>query len=292
MSIMSEEPQEAPHGIGVLVEAFANFGQETKKQLSNIGVNTEPRGLFKSIHRSVLNIGASGNAVTDFGAPAKGRMWMVREVLSIEANASAEFNSPTSSQATSTGAAGASVTATLGFFSPVMTGFDVEIQPAAVAGLATITVTGAGKPTLTYYLEESTTNTVSKNIRFNGIGLIGYTGVTVSAVASGGIATVNVFGVQTGSPATIGWYVGSLDTSIGTPSAKPSTASLRWLQGGGSEFSDDFMPFIDHFSNRVFPVNSPDHLIAYISGGIGGENFVLSAIIEEYRIRDIESMRI
>lgn len=290
MTIMSEEPQEAPHGFGVLLEAFANFGQETKKHLTRISNNTEPRGIFKAIPKALNNIAAAGNATVDFGAPSKGRMWMVRQLIAFEANQ--EFNAPAASQATATGAAGASVTATLGFFSPTLTGFDVSIQPSTAAGLATVTVTGSGKPTLTYYIEESTSNTETLSIRYGGLGLVGYTSVTVSAVVSGGIATVNVFGVQTGSPANVGWYVGAPDTSVGTAAAKPPTAALRWVQGQGAEFSELYMPFFNNFSNRVIPVTAPDHLIAYVTGAIGGENFTLIPVVEEYRIRDIESMYI
>ena len=286
---MTESVQEEHAGLGVFLGAFADFSNSAKKHLSHIANNTEARGIFKAFPKALLSIPAAGNATVDFGSPAKGRMWMVRQLIAFEANQ--EFNAPTSSQVSSTGAAGASVTATLGFFTPTLTGFDVSIQPATAAGVATVTVTGAGKTTLTYYIEESTSNTETLSIRYPGLGLVGYSAVTVSAVASGGIATVNVFGVSTGSPAQIGWYVGAPDTSIGTANAKPPTAGLRWVQGLGSESTDVLMPFIDNFGNRVFPVTAPDHLVAYLTGGIGGENFTLTAVVEEYRIRDMESMR-
>lgn len=276
-------------GVKLALGAFIDLGQKAVSHLQTLSNNSEPRGIFKPLVGAVNNIGAGGAGSFDFGPPAKGRVWMVRELIAFERDH--EFTSPTPSVASATGAAGAAVSATLPFFSPWMSGFDVEIQPSTAAGLATITVTGSGLQTLTYYLEEATANAVAKSIRYPGIG-IPHNMVSVNAVTSGGIVTVNVYGVQAGSPAGVGWYVGSPDTSIGTVGQKPSQASLRWTQGQAAENTDVFMPFFTLFGNRQFPVTAPDHLIGYITGAIGGENFVLIAIVEEYRIRDMESMNL
>lgn len=275
------EPDDKESGIlRVVRKAFENLAEEKRE--------IEPRGIFKPLVQSITNIAASGDQTVDFGMPVKGRMWMVREVGIWERDH--EFASVSPETATSTGAAGAAVSVSLPFFSPYMTGFDVEIQPATTAGVATITVSGAGFPTLTYYLEESTTNTVSKNIRFPSPGIPQGT-VSVSAVASGGIVTVNVFGDAAGSPANVGWYVGQPDSSTGVTSQKPSQVQLRWTQGQDAAGQGNFMPFFTTFAHRAFPVTSPDHLVAYVNSAIAGEHFVLIAIVEEFRIRDIESMK-
>lgn len=262
--------------------------REAIKHLAEEKREIEPRGVFKPIIKSITNIAASGAATVDFDMPAKGRMWMVREVIVFERDH--EFTSITPETATSTGAAGAAVSVTLPFFSPFMTGWDVEIQPATAAGLATITVSGTGFPTLTYYLEESTTVSVSKSIRYPAPGIPQNT-VAVNAVASGGIVTVNVYGDSAGSPANVGWYVGQPETTIGGGGNRPTQGNLRWTQGQDAAGQANFMPFFTFFAHRAFPVSSPDHLIAYINNALGGEHFVFIAIVEEFRIRDIESMK-
>lgn len=278
---MTELEHEMPETLfRKLDEALKNLSEEKRE--------IEPRGIFKPLWQTVNNLPASGQTTVDFGMPAKGRVWMVRELIVFEQGH--EATSIGTSQATSTGAAGAATSATLPFFSPFMTGFDVEIQPATTAGVATITVTGSGVPTLTYYLEESTTNTVSKNIRYPGSGLANYTQVSVSAVASGGIVTVNVYGLLAGSPAGVVWYNGSPDTSTGLSTQRPPFSGYRWFQGKSNAGSPNYMPFDDFFTHRAFPVTSPDHLVAFLIGGIGGENFAFGAIVEEFRIRDMEAM--
>lgn len=274
-------------GLKLELGAFLDLGNKAVKHLQTIAGNDDPVGIFKPLVQSLTNIGVGGAGTLDFGAPAKGRMWVVRELIAFERDH--EFTGFNPDTASSTGTAGAAVSASLPFFSPFMTGWDVEIQPAAAAGLATITVSGAGQPNLTYYVEESTTVSVSKGIRYGGPG-IAYGTVAVGAVASGGIVTVNVYGVQGGSPANVGWYVGSPDTSIGTVGAKPSQGSLRWTQGQSLENADIFMPFFSLFGNKQFVVTAPDHLLAYITNAIGGENFICIAIVEEFRIRDLEAM--
>lgn len=281
-------PEENGGGLKLELGAFLDLGNKAVKHLKSIaGSQAGDAGILKPIVKSLNGLDVSGAGTVDFGMPSKGLMWMIRELICFES--AHEFTSPIPSMATATGAAGAAVSATLPFFSPYMAGFDIEIQPSTAAGLATITVTGAGQPTLTYYLEESTTQTTSKSIRYAGIG-IPYNQVSVSAVASGGIVTVNVIGIQAGSPAKVGWYVGAPDTSIGTPNQKPPASALRWTQGQGYEITSIFMPFFNLFGRKEFPVNSPDHLVAYLTGGISGESFVLAAIVEECKIKDVEAM--
>jgi hypothetical protein len=272
-------------GVELMLKAFIDFGDKTEKHFSKLQKSIEPRGIFKTLVQAATVPGASSQIAVDMGTPTKDRMWMVRELMVFESGN--PYSEPGPTQATATGAAGAAVNATLSFFTPYMQGFDVEIEPSTAAGLAVITVTGAGLPTLTYYLEESTTANVSKSIRYPGIG-ISQTEVSVSAVTSGGIVSVNVYGVKTGSPANVGWYVGGTDQPQATNA--PVQTSLRWLQGQATEQSALFMPFESTFGNRVFPVTAPDHLIGFVQSAIGGENFVLLAVVEEFSIPAIESM--
>jgi len=281
MTVTDERP-----GLGEFLERLLGINEQNNKRLDELRLDIRrQRGIFRPVIGSITALGASGALLTDLGGPAKGRMWDVREVFCFESGH--EFTSPAANAVSSTGAAGAATSATLPFFTPFMTGFDVEIQPSAAAGLATITVTGTG-PTLTYYLEESTTNTVSKSIRFPGEGQP-YATVSVSAVASGGIVTVNVYGLLTGSPAIIGWYVGNQDAGA-TTTTRPVGSMLRWTQGQGTEAQDIFMPFFTFFGHREFPVQAPDHLLMFLTGGIANESFIFGAIVEEFEIPVLGAM--
>lgn len=274
---------------GISLGAFLEIGHKICADLNGMRrESSSPLGVFKPIVQTVQNLPASGAIATDLGMPVRGRMWMVRTLITLEQGHM--FSGANATTATATGAAGASTTATLPFFTPTMTGFDVSVQPATAAGTAVITVTGAGKPTLTYYLAESTTAAATFSARFSGQGLVGYNAVNIAALGSGGIPTVNVYGVATGSPATSTWYVGSPDTS-GTGLTAPPEPMYRWIQGLPTEGSLNTMPFIDRFSQREFPVTYPEHLINYLQNGIAGENFQLVVIVEEYDIPDMAQMR-
>lgn len=144
----------------------------------------------------------TGVGISDIGGPQPGREWIVRLLTAVQASYAGIQNTGS----TATGAAGASVSTSL--TGPVtVTGFDVSIQPSALAGVATVTLSGVPGGPYTYYLEESTTSAVflSKSLV---LGTNATATLTVSAVASGGIATANLYGTTGQSPAEVTFYRG------------------------------------------------------------------------------------
>jgi hypothetical protein len=147
-------------------------------------------------------LNGAGVGIQDIGGPQPGREWIVRLLTAVPA----AYAGTQYTGSTDTGAAGAAVSTTLS--GPVfITGFDVQIGPSALAGEATITLSGVPGGPYTYYLEESTTNTVSLSKTLN-LGTNATVTLTVSAVASGGVATVNLYGTTGVSPAEVTFYRG------------------------------------------------------------------------------------
>jgi hypothetical protein len=147
-------------------------------------------------------LNSSGVGLIQIGGPQPGREWIIRLLTAVPGGYAGVQNTGS----TSTGAAGAGVTTSLTGPSAI-TGFDVEIQPSALAGIATITLAGVPGGPYTYYLEESTTSAVSLSKTLN-LGTNATATLTVSAVGSGGIVTANLYGTTGVSPAEVTFYRG------------------------------------------------------------------------------------
>ena len=223
-----------------------------------------------------VSLPASGAALVDLGGPATGRRWSIRLLAANE-----NLGVPTPNQATNTGAAGAISAASLPFFTPFLTGFDVSITPATAAGTTTITVSGGGEPNLVYNIRQDGTNPTNLSIRYPGSGLAGYTTVTVAAEVSGGAATVTVFGTnQSETPASLDWYFAPPLTVTQTPTLglnqRPEPSGWRWrfpqLPGGQGN-----LPGAQNFSAGQMTLRYGLRLMCYVSGGLQNENLFLHA---------------
>jgi hypothetical protein len=147
-------------------------------------------------------LNGSGVGLVDIGGPQPGREWIIRLLTSVPSG----YVGTQNTGSTATGAAGAPVTTTLS--GPVdITGFDVQIGPSTLAGEAVITLSGVPGGPYTYYLEESTTNTVSFSKTLN-LGTNSTATLSVSAVGSGGVVTANLYGTTGPSPAEVTFYRG------------------------------------------------------------------------------------
>lgn len=270
-------------GVDIAVEAWADLTSSVeklhKKMDTHIG---ETVSLRRRLTGAVNNLSATGQALVDLGSPAAGLMWIIRGFVAIE-HIPGNQNPGTAS---ATGAAGASVSASVPFFSPFLTGFDLSIPPAAAAGNGTVTVTGAGLPTLTYNFSETTTAPVNLSIRYPAPGIPQGT-VTVSAVASGGAATINLMSAQSGSPALVSWYIGQppLQANI-----QPSLASVVW-QPVFNNLAQTF-PEFDTFTDDILFVYPTEHIMAWFTAGIPGENFIVQAVVEEYYLSEYTKLRL
>jgi hypothetical protein len=149
-----------------------------------------------------IPLNGAGVGLTDIGGPQPGREWIVRLLTAVPVNYSGVQNTGS----TATGAAGAAVSTSLA--GPVdVTGFDVQIGPSTAAGEAVITLSGVPGGPYTYYLEESITSTVSLSKTLN-LGTNSTATLSVSAVASGGVVTANLYGTTGVSPAEVTFYRG------------------------------------------------------------------------------------
>jgi hypothetical protein len=134
--------------------------------------------------------------------PRPGREWLVRYLQAVHSTYQGELPTGASAQ----GAAGAAASVTLN--GPVLiTGFDVTIGPGSVAGLATVTLSGVPGGPYTYYIEESTTasEVLTKSLNLPATGNVT---LSVNAVATGGVVSLNLYGTQDISPADVTFYRG------------------------------------------------------------------------------------
>lgn len=238
-------------------------------------VSHTPKPIYRKITQSQEN--TNGNGAADLGQPAAGRFWVVRGLQAFE-----NLNgTPAPNTGSATGAAGAAVNVTMPFYTPFITGFSVSTGVATAAGQVTITVTGPGQPTLTYYLEESTTSSEVLTVNYPAPGIQGYTEVSVSALANGGTVAVNVTGVTTGTPANLVWYTGAYPQSEGTAELRANVLWLPAVNEYGQVFPED-----DKFGLHERIVLPDEHLFAVYFGGISGENYVFSAFVEEWEVKD------
>lgn len=214
----SEDNPVDPDADGSLFDLFAKLNIS----ISTIGTqldaqNKRERAKLLDLPRSFmlpysLITDSNGQGMATIGGPQPGREWIVREITAVDSGYLSESNTG----ASNTGAAGAATSVTINGQS-LITGFDVSIGPATTTGTATVTLSGVNGGPYTYYIDELVGSSEFLSKSLNLIARNSAT-LSVSAVASGGIVAVNLYGTTGISGADLTWYVGqNINQGINTP---------------------------------------------------------------------------
>lgn len=150
-----------------------------------------------------LPVNGSGQGSAVIGGPQPGREWIVREITAVDSSYLGTY----STGASASGAAGAANAVSLNG-TGYINGFDVNIGPAATAGVATVTLSGVAGGPYTYLIDESTTNSETLSKSFNQLWINGTATLSISAVTGGGTTSLNLYGTQGPDSADLTWYVG------------------------------------------------------------------------------------
>lgn len=174
---------------------------KTKRRDEQRRINQLPRYVPKGY---ALQLNSSGQGLQALGTPQPGREWIIRELTAVDSN----YQTLSPSGANATGAAGAATSVQLN--AGTITGFDVSVGPASAAGTATVTLSNVVGGPYTYTIDELTTNSefLSKALTLGASG--GIPTLAISAVASGGTVSLNLYGTVGQTQTDVTWYIGQL----------------------------------------------------------------------------------
>jgi hypothetical protein len=233
-----------------------------------------------------LNAASAG--IVDFGTPQDGRVWTVRQLISAEGG---QENNPVegnTAMGTVTFAAGATASVSPPFFTRYVTGFDVTVSAAtAGAPISTVTLSGVAGGPITWTIQQETTAGQTLSIRFPGKGLLPFGNPTLSinTTAGGGSGVLTIYGLQTGSPAQVNWYVGAVMPTITAGGvSNPVTSQWKWQH--------EVLPRIDNFTSDVIQVKAREHLFAIITSGIPNETIVCNGTVLDEPLKSARPIRI
>ena len=182
--------------------------KQNDREQSRITRQSRPHPLSFSIQ-----LDSSGRGMTTINpGPQHGREWLVRYLQAVHSTYQGELSTGASAQ----GAAGALTTVTLPG-PALITGFDVSIGPATAAGVATVTLSNVPGGPYIYYIDELTGNNEFLSKSLNLV-TSGNATLTVSAVASGGTVSANIYGTVDVNPADVMFYRGqNVNAGVNTP---------------------------------------------------------------------------
>jgi hypothetical protein len=202
-----------------------------------------------------IQLDSNGNGLGVIGAPQNGREWLIRLLYATHSLYVGQQNTGSSA----VGAAGAAVSTSLGTANnPAnITGISVTIGESALAGQATVTLSGVLGGPYTWYLEESTTESAYLNLGLN-LDTVGTATLSVGAVASGGPVSTNLFGTTDISPADVTFYRGNVISNAGNAPLPPTTVVWRFAS----------TPAIEDFTSDVHRLLPNQPLVVGVQGGV------------------------
>lgn len=235
---------------------------------------------------SLVNSNSAG--IIDFGTPQDGRVWTVRQLISAESGQENNQVEGNTAMGTVTFAAGATASVSPPFFTRYVTGFDVTLSAAtAGAPLSTVTLSGVAGGPITWAVQQETTAGQTLSVRFPGKGLVPFGNPTLSinTTVGGGSGVLTIYGLQTGSPAQVNWYVGAVMPQLtSTGISNPVTSQWKWQH--------EILPRIDNFTSDVIQVKAREHLFAIITNGIPNEIIVCNGTVLDEPLKSARPVRI
>lgn len=182
---------------------------DRKKAIEQLQLRNLPRSFVLPY---TIPLDGNGRGMVTVGGPTPGREWIVREITAVDST----YTTTQTTGNANTGAAGAATSVSLAG-PALITGISVSFGVATAAGQATITLSGVQGGPYTWYVEESTTAAVTFNQSLD-VTTNGTATLSVSAVASGGIVAVNIFGTTGANDSDVTFYSGqNINQGVNTP---------------------------------------------------------------------------
>lgn len=251
----------------------------------------EQRRLAQFPRQLPLFLPFGANTMLDFLGPQAGRFWQVRllGVVSLNAGNTGFSTFPTNAtpiQASNTfaGAGAGSVSLPNG---SNITGFTIQMAPAAatVSGVATVTNVAGG--TMSYEIVDQTGGGETLTINFPNPLPAASAGVAptvnVPALVGGGAYSITVYGTTSGTSSPLITAYAGQNVAAPAPGILPA-GQARW------QFTA--VPSWENFSGDQFRINQNEHLLVGCTAVPAGFNGMVVAVINDIKVDAGESITI